>query len=102
MNNMKIFTHETNRYRFQTGKEKVRPVSDEEMRTFIGILLYKSFVKLPQRRMYWSAQLRQEKVADSMSVNRFEEIVMLFHLADNELQPSRESQAYDKLSVHLH
>ena len=44
--------------------------------------------------MYWLAQLRQENVADYMKVNRFEEILMLFHLADNELQPSRESQAY--------
>ena len=96
-NNMDLFVEETNRYGFKTGKDKVKPVSNDEMRTFIGILLNKSLVKLPQRRMYWSAQLRQEYVADYMTVNRFEEILMLFHLADNELQPSHESPAYDKL-----
>ena len=44
-NNMKLFLEETNRFRFQ--KEKVKPVSNDEIRTFIRILLYKSQVNLP-------------------------------------------------------
>ena len=84
-NNMKLFLEETNRFRFQKGKEKVKPVTNDEIRTFIRILLYKSLVNLPRRRMYWLAQLRQENEADYMTVNRFEEILMLVHLADNEL-----------------
>ena len=46
-NNMKLFLEETNRFRFQKGKEKVKPVSNDEIRTFIRILLYKSQVNLP-------------------------------------------------------
>ena len=47
--------------------------------------------------MYWSSQLRQENIASYMTCNRFEEILMIFHLSDNELQPKPGSSIYDKL-----
>ena len=48
--------------------------------------------------MYWSSQLRQENIASyNMTCNRFEEILMIFHLSDNELQPKPGPSKYDRL-----
>ena len=88
---------ESNRFLFQMNKERVKPVTIEELRRFVGILMYMSLVKLPQRRMYWSSQLCQENIANYMTCNRFEEILMIFHLSDNELQPKPRSSNYDRL-----
>ena len=95
--NISLIVEESNRYRYQLNKDKVKPVTIDEIRRFVGILMYMSLVKLPQRRMYWSSQLRQENIADYMTCNRFEEILMIFHLSDNFLQPQPGSYDYDKL-----
>ena len=79
---------ESNRFLFQMKKERVKPVTIEELRRFVGILMYMSLVKLSQRRVYWSSQLRQENIASYMTRNRLEEILMIFHLSDNEFQPN--------------
>lgn len=95
--NLNLISEESNRFLFQMKKDKVKPVTKEEVNKFIGILMYMSLVQLPQRRMYWSQQLRQENVATYMSCNRFEEILMILHLSDNELQPAAGSPQFDKL-----
>ena len=79
-------TDESNRYLDQSTKYKVKYVTTEEVRRFIEILMYMSIVRLPQRRMYWSSQLRQENIADHITCNRFEEILMIFNLSDNKPQ----------------
>ena len=74
----------------------MKPVSVDEVR-FVGILMYMSLVKLSQRRMYWSSQLPQDNVANYMTCSRFEKILMIIHLSDNELQPKPGSSNYDRL-----
>ncbi|KAH8042575.1 hypothetical protein HPB51_024628 [Rhipicephalus microplus] len=59
-------TFETDRFRVQNHKTKVKPIRIEEIRKFLGIILYMSVVCLPFRRMYWSRLLRQAHVADCM------------------------------------
>ena len=56
-----------------------------------------SLAKLPQRRLYWSPQLRRENIASYKTCNTFEEILMTFRLSDNELQPKPGSSNYNKL-----
>lgn len=48
-----------------------------------------SIVSLPARRMYWSTKTRVPAVADQMTLNRFEEILSLLHVNDNELMKKR-------------
>ena len=72
---IKILVLESNRQRIALQREKVKPVSFEEMRTFLGITLYMTIVHLLARRMYWSPETRQPTVADAMTCNRFDEII---------------------------
>jgi hypothetical protein len=55
------------------NKNKITPVTTNEMRKFIGIVMYMSVIHLSGRRDYWSAATRQNFIAEAMSVNRFEQ-----------------------------
>lgn len=90
-------TFETNRFRVQNNKTKVKPVRVDEIRKFLGIVLYMSVVCLPFRRMYWSQLLRQTHVAECMSRNRFDEIISLFHAANNDDEKKKGEDGYDRL-----
>ena len=92
-----LILFETNRMRLETNKTKYRPVEELEMRKFLGICLYMSVVDLPFRRMYWSRATRQPIVANALSINRFEEILSLLHVNDNQLQSVNGTEGYDRL-----
>lgn len=92
-----LFTLESNRYKLQMNKNKIAPITQEEMRKFIGIVLYMSVVHLPGRRDYWSDAMRQKFIADAMPVNRFEEILSILHVNDNEIEAKRDQPGYDRL-----
>ena len=92
-----ILVLESNRQRIALQREKVKPVSFEEMRTFLGITLYMTIVHLPARRMYWSPETRQPTVADAMTCNSFDEIIAILHVNDNELEKQPTAPGYDKL-----
>jgi hypothetical protein len=86
---------ESNRYARQSGRDY--NVTNNELRHFIGILVYMSIVQYPTTRHYWSTRLDFEPISMTMSCNRFEEIKRNLHFVDNEctLQPSDPN--YDKL-----
>ena len=46
----------SNIFLFQMKKERVKPLTLEELRRIDSILMYMSLLKLPQRRRYWSFQ----------------------------------------------
>ncbi|KAL3175833.1 hypothetical protein MRX96_001014 [Rhipicephalus microplus] len=82
-------TFETNRFRVQSNRTRVKPVTLEEMRKFLGMVLYVSVVSMPFRRMYWSRLLRQSHIADCMPSNRFDEVISLLH-ACNDTEKKKE------------
>lgn len=90
-------TFETNRFRVQSNRTRVKPVPVEEMRKFLGMVLYMSVVSMPFRRMYWSRLLRQSHIADCMPRNRFDEVISLFHACNNDNEKKKEEDGYDKL-----
>ncbi|KAL3222868.1 hypothetical protein MRX96_028300 [Rhipicephalus microplus] len=94
---MEHLTFETSRFRVQNDKSKVKPIRIDEIRKFLGIILYMSVVCLPFRRMYSSRLLRQAHVADSMPRNRFDEIISLFHAANNDDEKKKGQDRYDRL-----
>ena len=47
--------------------------------------------------MYWSPSTIVPRIANSMTINRFDEIKRFLHFNDNALLPNRESPHYDKL-----
>ena len=64
---------------FETNRMRIEITVPEK------ICLYMSVVDLPFRRMYWSRATRQPIVANALSINRFEEILSLLHVNDNQL-----------------
>ena len=60
------------------------------------IVLHMGIVKLPNRRMYWDPDTRNELIAESMSRNRFDEIMTVLHYNDNNELPEKNSPLYNK------
>ncbi len=75
----------------------IPPISEKEIRQAIGILMYMSVVSMPNIRLYWKNNRRNEMVAGVMSRDRFEQIVSFFNLSDSSLQPACDSPEYDRL-----
>ena len=92
-----LLTMESNRYKQQIGRSRSKMITVQDMRIFIGICFYMSIVSLPARRMYWSPKTRVPAVADLMTLNRFEEILSLLHVNDNELMKKKGEHGYDSL-----
>ncbi|KAL1246259.1 PiggyBac transposable element-derived protein [Trichinella spiralis] len=79
---IRLITEYTNIYAAQK-KSKFR-TTETEVETFLGVLLKMGVVTLPQFRMYWSAYFRVDSIANSMSRNRFIELLRFLHFNDNE------------------
>ena len=71
-------------------------IERNEIKTVIGIVLYMGIVKLPNRRMYWSARTRNELTASSISIHRFDEIVSVLHFSDNNGMPEQDSPLFNR------
>lgn len=95
---MKI-VDETNKYAIQKESKNWTPVTPEEVRVFIGILIFMGIHRLPSTDHYWSTDpaLRVDIIADTMPIKRFKKIVENIHFNDNSTQVPRSDPAYDKL-----
>ena len=71
-------------------------INKDEIRAVIGIILYMSVIKLPNRRMYWSSKTRVDFIASSMPINQFDKIVSVLYFDDNKYSPERNSSLYNK------
>ncbi|KAL8591134.1 hypothetical protein ACOMHN_063758 [Nucella lapillus] len=73
--------------------------TSEEMRAFLAIHLYMGVIKLPSYRLYWSTRedLHQRSITKVMSKNRYEELVVNFHLNDSTQNPPRGHPDHNKL-----
>lgn len=65
------------------------PTNFEEIKKFIGLLLWMGLVELPSIESYWSKkQMYSNNVAGNvMPKNRFELLLQFWHFADNEKAP---------------
>ncbi|KRZ50798.1 PiggyBac transposable element-derived protein 2 [Trichinella nativa] len=79
---IRLITERTNIHAAQK-KSKFR-TTETEVETFLGVLLKMGVVALPQFKMYWSADFRVDSIANSMSRNRFIELLRFLHFNDNE------------------
>lgn len=60
-------------------------VSVDEIKQFLGILVWTGLDKRPSIKIYWSTNiLYSNKISASMSHNRFENILATIHFANNE------------------
>lgn len=79
-----LIVDQTMKYASQHNMHKFN-ITPEELKVFIGILLYSGYHSLPRERMYW--QIDEDThlpfISNNMSRNRFQEIKRYLHLADN-------------------
>nr|CAI5823526.1 unnamed protein product [Callosobruchus analis] len=95
---IKLMVTETNRYAQQTLENaylsrfsrlrKWKEVTAEEMEKFLGIIFWMGLNKKPKLSDYWSKKIIYEnKVKYVMSRNRFELILRMWHLSNNQQCP---------------
>ena len=94
---------ETNRYAEQQRQLKNdtspwNPISKEELKAFIGLIIAMGIISLPDSYDYWSTEpmMCHSWFRLVMSRNRFREILRYIHLVDNTTAPQRTAQS-DKL-----
>ena len=63
-----------------------------ELHVFFSILLVSGYSTVSRKRMYWETNpdCHNAAIANSMSRNRFDEMLKYFHLADNEKLPEND------------
>jgi hypothetical protein len=81
-------TFETNLYALQKGKENVA-LTIPELKIYLGVVIVMTYIKYPRIRQYWSTEtgLRMDLIANSISINRFEEIRQYLHFIDSNSIP---------------
>jgi len=75
----------TNNYARQDKGNHVFTTNADEIRIFLAVLLISGYSTLPRRTMYWEANpdSHNEAVAESMSRNRFDDLMRFLHVSDN-------------------
>lgn len=88
---------QSNLYATQNGHEL--KLSVEELRAWLGVIIFMGFHSLPSMRLYWSRDenFHCERIARVMSIKRFLKILGYLHLADNSQMPARGDPNFDRL-----
>ncbi|XP_047144588.1 piggyBac transposable element-derived protein 1-like [Hydra vulgaris] len=89
-----IIVNESNKYAVQSNPNDPLKITRAELEQFIGILFATCLMKMPSTRMYWSKEFYFNKVADVMTLKRFEKIKSKLQCSDN---LSRQDNCSDKL-----
>jgi len=68
---------------------KWKPTDFDEIKKFIGLLMWFGLVQMPSIESYWSSKSRytNQVAKNTMSRNRFELLLRFFHFSDNEKAP---------------
>ncbi|KAI8432589.1 hypothetical protein MSG28_013576 [Choristoneura fumiferana] len=94
---LNLIEEESNIYAAQITEDKFTKVANDDVRKFIGILIYMSVVHLPTTRHYWKEGTYIEKVASTMTCNKFEEIKRFLHFFDKTKELKPNDPNFDKL-----
>ncbi|XP_053960620.1 piggyBac transposable element-derived protein 4-like [Anastrepha ludens] len=91
-----LITQQTDLYALQEHGIELK-YTVEDIKRYIGILLYMGVLKLPQLKMAWSKDLNLTAITDSMPRGKFEKIKQCLHFNDNTKQSKKGDLNYDKL-----
>ena len=98
-NTFQEIAERTNLYAAQKGTISWEDISEDEMKSFVGIKLAMGIVLLPSLRDYWSTNplLGTPGIVKGMGRNQFQSILSHLHLNDNSKMPQRGSPNFDRL-----
>ncbi|XP_039284212.1 piggyBac transposable element-derived protein 3-like [Nilaparvata lugens] len=79
-----MLVRETARYAIFKNQQNPN-ITKENIKCFIGILIFSGYHTLPGKRYYWDSQtdMNQPFIVNSMRRNKFDQIMSLIHCADN-------------------
>ena len=81
----------------QNSTRTMKSFTKSEIKSTIVIILLMGIYKLPNRHMYWAPYSKVCIIADTMSRNRFEDILRLLHYNDNSLDLNKNDPSHNKL-----
>ena len=87
---------ETLRYARDVKNDQLFSLSDQELKAFIGILLYSGYSPLPSERMYWSNDddLSRPIVRQAMTRSEYLKIKSYLHVQDNNKQKESKDRGF--------
>ncbi len=80
-----LLVEHTNRYAARRSSSSVGNCAEDEMWSFIGVLLLSGYVALPRKCMYWQKEpdTHNKLVSGALSRDRFNYIMSNLHVCDN-------------------
>ena len=78
-----IIIKESNKSAIQVNPPVPLKLTRDNLEQFIGILYTTSMVKMASTRLYWSKEFDFEKIANTMTVNKFKKIENFLHCNNN-------------------
>ncbi|CAK1587973.1 unnamed protein product [Parnassius mnemosyne] len=92
-----LIVRESNLYADQITESNHNEVTEEDIRKFLGIIIYMSVVHLPTTRHYWKEGTYIEKVASAMTCNKFEEVKRFLHFFNKNDELESGDPNFDRL-----
>lgn len=83
---LEVIVEESNLYAIQWDPNKPLNLTTNELEQFLGTVVYMSLFGLPATSMFWNKATRVSKVADTMTLSRWEAIKKFLHINNNEGQ----------------
>ncbi|GBM13999.1 PiggyBac transposable element-derived protein 1, partial [Araneus ventricosus] len=94
---LNLILEETRRYSIQKDPSQPLQVSITDIQRYIGICYLMSLIHLPSARDYWSDNLGNQTIKETMSVKEFEKIRQFLHFNDNTKEIPRGMNGHDRL-----
>ena len=89
-------TEQTSIYAMQKDEKELKD-TENEIKSFLGVLLCNSIIKLPSYRHYCKTSHRIELIVSAISRGRFDEMKQYLHFNDNNFQKPNDHPQHDKL-----
>ena len=78
-----VIIKESNKSAIQVNPPVPLKLTRDNLEQFIGILYTTSMVKMASTRLYWSKEFDFEKIANTLTVNKFKKIENFLHCNNN-------------------
>ena len=97
---LQTFVNNTNSYASKMEMKYWKPITNNELLNFFGIITYFGIVKVPVRRLAWakSSLFRQDIVCKLMKAYRFEQILKALHYLDTSALSETEKAERKRIS----
>jgi len=88
---------ESNRYSKQVDTNNKFSITGDDIKTFLGICTIMSVVHVSDVRKYWSPNIGNDIIQNTMCCNDFEKIRSLLHFSDNYSMLPKDHPGHDRL-----